>query len=257
MNPFATHGVISWSEYLAADLPRALAFYQELLGWSVEEMPMQSGDPYHVLVAGSHQTGGIMACPPGVPPCWTYYVTVHGVREWLKRNDLNILVPLTDTPVGPFLGFVDPQGAFLQAIQYAEPQDSGEVPDVAAAYGTHGAVAWFELRTSDPAAAAEWYSDLFGWTVKEEQYALGPYITVSVDGTGIAGISQLPPGVEHPHWSAYVTVDDIDALETKARALGATIHAPPVDLPGVGRIMHIADPAGVTLSFAQWDLDPQ
>ena len=32
---------------------------------------------------------------------------------------------------------------------------------------THGAFSWSELVTSDPAAASGFYSQLFGWTVKE------------------------------------------------------------------------------------------
>ncbi len=64
----------------------------------------------------------------------------------------------------------------------------------------------------------------------------------------------LPDGIPS-HWTGYVTVDDVDAIETTARALGATITAPAFDLPGVGRLMHLLDPAGATLAFAQWAIE--
>ena len=34
-------------------------------------------------------------------------------------------------------------------------------------YKTHGAFSWSELTTSDPKAAAAFYSQLFGWAVND------------------------------------------------------------------------------------------
>ena len=40
-------------------------------------------------------------------------------------------------------------------------------------YKTHGAFSWSELMTTDPKAAAEFYSGLFGWTFKDMGEAMG------------------------------------------------------------------------------------
>ena len=253
MNPFQTHGAISWSEYLSPDVDRSLAFFQNLVGWSASTMPMENG-PYHVLQVGDANAAGVMACPPGAPPCWCFYVTLNDIRAWLEAKQPNVIVPLSDTPVGPFAGITDPQGAFLNVIQYHDTEDSSGIDSVMTAFMHQGHFAWFELQTTDPAAAAEYYRDLFGWTIEEQPILSGTYYRISVAGAAIGGImSSVAPDVP-PRWSAYVTVEDVDAVQAKAEALGAIITAPAFDVPEVGRLMHLLDPDGVPLAFATWNL---
>ncbi|MYF41111.1 MAG: VOC family protein [Rhodothermaceae bacterium] len=254
MNPFETHGAISWHEYLAADIPLALNFYSELLGWTTSDMPTTDGEVYKLLHSGSKRVGGLMACPPGVPPCWTYYVTVSDIQKLLGENELDLIVPLQDTPVGPFAGFRDPQGASLFVIQYHDGNEEDEqtITSTQEAFLTHGAFAWFELQTADPKAAADWYSKLFGWTIDEQQMPGGNYWVISVGDTQIGGIMEsVDPNVPS-NWNSYVTVDDVDAIQAKAAELGATITAPAFDVPEVGRLLHISNPAGAALAFATW-----
>ena len=122
-----------------------------------------------------------------------------------------------------------------------------------AAFSTHGLFSWFELQTTDPAAAAAYYADLFGWTIKEKPIHSGIYREIVVNGMSIGGImSMAVPDMTAAHWYGYVTVDDVDAVETKARALGATIIAPAFDVPDIGRLMHMMDPDGAYVAFATW-----
>ena len=253
MNPFATHGAISWSEYLSPDVDKSLAFFKELVGWSSSEMPMEDG-MYHVLNAGATNAAGLMACPPGVPPCWSFYVTLENIQGWIQAKQPDLTVPLTETPVGAFAGIADPQGANVSAIQYNPTDHSEGVDSVMKAFSNHGLFAWFELQTSDPAAAAAYYSDLFGWNIEEQPMPAGTYLQISVGEAGIGGILPLMAPDSQPGWSGYVTVDDVNAIEEKAAALGATITVPAVDLPNVGRIMHLLDPNDVPLAFATWAL---
>jgi len=53
MNPFQTHGAISWHEYLAADVPSALKFYTELLGWTTTDLPVAENEVYTLLYSKS------------------------------------------------------------------------------------------------------------------------------------------------------------------------------------------------------------
>lgn len=255
MNPFQTHGAFSWHEYLASDVPSALKFYSELLGWTTSDMPLPDGEMYKLLYSGSKRIGGLMACPPsGAPPCWTYYVTVNDIQKLLGETELNLIVPLGDTMVGPFAGFLDPQGAYLSVIQYHDggEQDDKSITNNQEAFLTHGAFSWFELQTADPIDATDWYSKLFGWTVTEQHMEAGKYWVISAEGTQIGGIMEsVDPNIPS-HWNCYVTVDDVDAVQAKAAELGATITAPAFDVPEVGRLLHICDPAGVALAFATW-----
>ena len=253
MNPFQTHGAFSWPEYLASDVPSALKFYTQLLGLTTSEVPMPDGDTYTLLGSRSKHVAGLMACPPGAPPCWTYYVTVENIQKLLEDHDLNLIVPPKDIMVGTFAGFLDPQGAYLSVIQYAgEEQQEQDITDNQEAFALHGAFSWFELQTKDPKAAADWYSQLFGWSVTEQPMPSGTYYVFSANGTNVGGIMELVSPEIPSNWGGYVTVNDVDAVQAKAEELGATITAPAFDLPEVGRLMDLCDPAGAPIGFATW-----
>ncbi len=245
MNPFTTHGAISWHELLAAAPDRALAFYSELFGWKPEEMPMEGGLMYHVMKIHDINVAGVMQRPhEEMPPCWTLYITVDDVRALVDNNDLNLLVPITDTPIGPFCGILDPQGAYIQAIQYADGSSESGLRDFVKAFRTHGLFSWFELRTQDPEAAATYYSNLFGWTIEVVQIPTGQYRIVKIGDVGFGAIVRLPDAEVPPHWCGYVTVDDVDTVVEKTPLLGGTVLFPPMDIPHVGRMTQIVDPEG-------------
>jgi predicted enzyme related to lactoylglutathione lyase len=61
----------------------------------------------------------------------------------------------------------------------------------------------------------------------------------------------LPPGVP-PHWTAYITVTDVDAVAKKAQEMGGTALVPPTDIPTVGRFCVLKDPQGAVLAFIQY-----
>jgi predicted enzyme related to lactoylglutathione lyase len=121
-------------------------------------------------------------------------------------------------------------------------------------YKTHGAFSWSELMTTDPKAAAEFYSGLFGWTFKDMGEAMGHYHVASVGDTQVCGVMSMPPDAPPmpPAWGAYVTVADLDASVTRCTQLGGKVLVPPMDVPTVGRMAVIQDPQGATLSVMQY-----
>ena len=124
---FKTPGDFSWTELMTSDVEGAKAFYREVFGWEMEEMPTPTG-PYVTVKAGGSAVGGMMAMPAqvpvGTPPHWAAYVTVEDVAaaaEKVQEKGGTVLVPPTDIPgVGTFCTFQDPQGAVLSAIKYTE-----------------------------------------------------------------------------------------------------------------------------------------
>ena len=127
------HGEIGWTELMTTDTEDAARFYTETFGWTAEKMPMPTGD-YIILKAGEEKVGGIMARPEeagDAPPHWCSYVTVDDVDATMKKVEElggKICHPPIDIPqVGRFIHFVDPQGAALAAITYAE--DCGQSCD--------------------------------------------------------------------------------------------------------------------------------
>jgi len=124
------------------------------------------------------------------------------------------------------------------------------------AYKTHGAFSWNELTTPDPAAAAQFYGQLFGWTSQDMGAEMDHYLSVNLGETAVGGIMSPPPGTEGmpPHWGAYVTVDNVDQVLEKAAALGGKVLVPPLDVPGIGRMAVMQDPQGAVLSLITYAL---
>jgi len=111
-----------------------------------------------------------------------------------------------------------------------------------------GKFVWYELMTTDPKAAAEFYPKITGWGTMPWGEGPTPYTMWTVGQGPIGGLMELPEEAKQagapPHWMAYVAVEDVDAKAREAEAKGASLIVPPMDIPKVGRFAIIADPAG-------------
>lgn len=118
-----------------------------------------------------------------------------------------------------------------------------------------GMFCWFELGTSDAAAAKKFYTELFGW--KANDTPAGPdmvYTLLQIDGKDVGALYELNPeqksqGVP-PHWLSYVAVSSVDESVSKARQLGATVLMGGFDVFDLGRLAVLQDPTGA--QFAMW-----
>jgi predicted enzyme related to lactoylglutathione lyase len=54
-----------------------------------------------------------------------------------------------------------------------------------------------------------------------------------------------PEGGPPPGWFGYIGVDDVDAAVARIQSAGGSVHMPPTDIEGVGRLAMVADPQGV------------
>lgn len=115
-----------------------------------------------------------------------------------------------------------------------------------------GRFVWYELMTTDPDAAREFYTDVVGWGTTPFEGAPMPYTMWTKSETPVGGLMELPEeararGVQ-PHWEAYVAVPDVDATAARAEAAGARILMGPETLPEVGRMVIFADPQGAVIA---------
>jgi len=115
---------------------------------------------------------------------------------------------------------------------------------------------WYELMTTDTAAAATFYGAVVGWTSdKAGNTTAGgmDYTLFKIPGfeMGTAGMMALTPemraGGAQPAWIGYVFVKDVDAKTQEVKARGGAVHMGPTDIPGIGRFSVIADPHGAIL----------
>lgn len=112
---------------------------------------------------------------------------------------------------------------------------------------------WYELMTTDPAAASTFYAKMLGWTVKDSGLTDRAYSILSTADAPFGGLMALPPGAfqagAKPGWMGYVSVADVDALAGRIEAAGGAIHHAPEDIPGVGRFAVVADPEGAPFAI--------
>ncbi len=122
--PMKQHGAFSWNELMTTDVEAAKAFYGDLFGWTLENMPTNDMT-YTMAKAGDREVAGLMAMPPEagtMPPTWGAYVTVDDVEASAKQAEAlggKIMLAPRDIPdVGRFCVICDPQGATLSLITY-------------------------------------------------------------------------------------------------------------------------------------------
>ena len=119
-----------------------------------------------------------------------------------------------------------------------------------------GGVAWNDLRSSDPEAAREFYSALFGYHFTPIEMAGPDYMTfsLSADGEPQGGIGGMMGMDGFPsHWIVYLAVRDVDDAVAKASELGGQVISSSFDTP-YGRMAALTDPTGASfwvMTFAE------
>lgn len=59
-----------------------------------------------------------------------------------------------------------------------------------------------------------------------------------------------------PNWMVYLSVKDCDGTVERAKKMGATLLAPPMDIPQIGRMAAVMDPQHAAFSIIKL-LNPQ
>jgi predicted enzyme related to lactoylglutathione lyase len=121
---------MDWFELATNDPEKAGAFYEQVLGWTVNSEEFD-GTPYTTCLRGEEPVAGILpaeALPEGVPPNWSVYFAVEdctAVVEKAQQTGGELLFGPHEMPrVGRFAGLRDPQGAAFAVIQPTSPEDS-------------------------------------------------------------------------------------------------------------------------------------
>jgi len=117
---------------------------------------------------------------------------------------------------------------------------------------------WYELGTTDTAAAERFYKSVIGWGaqdsgVKDEAAPDKTYTIWSAGEIPIGGLMALPPEARaaggRPGWVGYIGVDDVDAMAGRVKQAGGAVYFGPADIPTVGRFAVVADPQGAKFTL--------
>lgn len=114
---------------------------------------------------------------------------------------------------------------------------------------------WYDVMTTDTAAAAEFYREAVGWQTQDSGTPGYDYTLFTVDGRGVAGLMPIPEDARKagvpPCWMGYIAVDDVDATAVRLEREGGKVHRPPADVPGVIRFCVVSDPQGAGFLIAK------
>jgi predicted enzyme related to lactoylglutathione lyase len=120
----------------------------------------------------------------------------------------------------------------------------------------HGRFAWYELMTTDVAAATAFYTEVVGWRAQDASAPGATYTLLGVGERAVGGLMSLPPDVgaagATPRWVGYVEVDDVGAAVDRIAQRGGMVHLPPLEIPDVSRIAIVADPQTAMFGVISW-----
>ena len=116
-----------------------------------------------------------------------------------------------------------------------------------------GVPCWIDTAHPDPAAAAAFYGDLFGWELEDVMPpdAPGRYYMARLRGEQVAAIgSQMQGAPPTATWNSYIWVENADETAAKVRDAGGSVLMEPFDVMDAGRMAGCADRSGAV--FFLW-----
>jgi predicted enzyme related to lactoylglutathione lyase len=118
----------------------------------------------------------------------------------------------------------------------------------------HGRFVWYELMTTDVAAARSFYSNVVGWIAQDASTPDLAYTLFTAGKTSVSGLMDLPDEARKmgatPRWMGYVGVEHVDVTADRIRHLGGAVYVPPTN-SNIGRISVVADPQTATLGVIE------
>ena len=113
------------------------------------------------------------------------------------------------------------------------------------------------LYASELEDSIRFYRDVIGLEFRFSENGYAEFATGSTkfglyEAARVRGLIGSPPASsDGPACEVALIVDDVDAEAIRLRAAGATILAEPTDRPWGHRTLHVADPDGNVVEFAQ------
>lgn len=119
-----------------------------------------------------------------------------------------------------------------------------------------GTFCWIELATTDPRAALTFYSNVFGWSVRESSMGEnGSYWIFQKNERDCASMYEQMADERAkgypPHWTSYIGVERIEASLDHLRELGGSVLHGPFDVRELGRMAIVLDAQGAM--FCLWE----
>ena len=182
------------------------------------------------------------------------YVTVDDLEAATERARVAggtvIDEPFDILDVGRMSIIQDKEGAFLRLWYPLKHAGAGIL-------GEPGALTWFELATTDPESAGDFYREVLQVNPTPDPDAPFPYTLLKIGDQMVAGIIKIGEdwGPVPPNWGVYFGVNDVDATAAKAQELGGSVVVEPTDIGDFARFSVLKDSEGAVFSVIrlnQW-----
>jgi predicted enzyme related to lactoylglutathione lyase len=231
------------------DFDAAQAFYRDLLGWEIpeQENSAQLGGYRRAQLNGRDVAGASPVMQDGQPCEWNTYISVEDAEATTAKvreaGGTVIVEPMDVVGMGKMAIFTDPVGA---SFGIWEPGTFAGAELV----NEDGAFAWNELETRDVAAARDFYTAVFDWTVSESDMGGTTYYAWMRGDAPVGGMTDISgrvPDEVPSHWLVYFNVPDVDAAVAAAEANGGGVTVGPIDLD-MGRFAVLQDQFGAAFA---------
>ena len=248
------NGTPAWIDLMTTDPQGAADFYGAVFGWTFEEQIVDEQVAYIVAHHDGREAAGIAARTDeerarGVPPAWNIFFATDAISQTCDRaTTLGATVhtpPFGLPDVGRMAVLTDPTGALFCLWQ-------GNSHVGMATMHVPGTFTWCECLTREPRSAARFYEDLFGWKTETSRDLGTEYTVCHSDGTAIAGIMDMPDGLEGipATWMTYLATQDCEATITRIQRAGGKLLNGPMEY-GTGKFAVIQDPQGAVFGIIE------
>ncbi|UCE41398.1 MAG: VOC family protein [Candidatus Aminicenantes bacterium] len=247
-------GKFVWYDLLTDDVLAVKKFYGGLFGWQFEGEERIDAEYTVILQSGTPIGGIVFRKEKKVDHSqWLSYLSVADVDravEMIKaKNGIIYREPFELPNRGRVAVVADPQGAAIVLIksQTGDPEDRDLI--------TNNWL-WTELFASDIKKAADFYSQLVGYTVEEFDTGLKiPYYVFKQNSTLRGGLLKIPWEGVKPNWLPYVLVDDPGKIAGQVQSLGGQVLIAPNKDIRQGSVALIQDPMGAVFAIQKWPIE--
>jgi predicted enzyme related to lactoylglutathione lyase len=243
-----------WIDLGSPDTDAAVAFYGAVFGWRFSSAGPEAGGYGYFQKEGRTVAGLGQLTEEGAASAWMTYFRTDDVqataRDVVSGGGTVRAEPMTMGEVS-MAQFTDPQGAQFAVLQSQQGLEAASEDNT---------LVWVELHVGDPEAAIGFYRGLFGWRTEQMSAPGMTYQVLSIEHGdqrqgSFGGVAALQAGQEDARWVPYFAVADADAVAAAVQDNGGTVLMPAANVPDVGRIAWLADPAQAV--FAVLKPDPR
>lgn len=257
-------GVPCWVDTQQPDRDAALRFYGAVFGWSFENHLQRGDRAYDLATLDGRVVAAIGSGPSDTTATWTTYIGVEDADAAVAKVEAAggtvVAAPLRAGNAGRLALLTDPTGA---NVALWEPGRRKGVELV----NEPGSWNWSLLSTPDPARAAAFYAEVFGWVtdldapgpklVRLPGYAdfleqFDPELRARHAAGGVPegfsdAVAWILPSRAAAFWAVTFLVADADAAAQAAAREGGRVVSGPTDTAWTREVV-LADPAGATFT---------